>query len=217
MPDFEATLADLAPRDRYKLLTAIVIPRPIAFVTTLGPDGTVNAAPFSFFNVFGEDPPLLVLGINAKAEGALKDTAAHIRRTGEFVVHLVDEALGEAMNLAAVDFPPEMSEPEIAGLALRPSRHVQVPRLEAAPFALECRRFVTLEVANGRHLIIGEVIAVHGRDGLVDPATLRIDLDAYHPVGRLFANLYARQREVYELRRESFAEWSAKRGKTAGE
>ena len=217
MPDFEATLADLAPRDRYKLLTAIVIPRPIAFVTTLGPDGVVNAAPFSFFNVFSEDPPLVVLGINTKAEGALKDTTAHIRRTGEFVVHLVDEALGDAMNLAAVDFPPEMSEPEIAGLALLPSRHVSVPRLEAAPFALECRRFVTLEVTNARHLIVGEVIAVHGRDGLVDPATYRIDIGAYRPVGRLFANLYARQREIYELKRESFTEWSAKSGGTGSE
>ena len=213
MAGFEAKLSDLASRDRYKLLTAVVIPRPIAWVTTIGPDGTVNAAPYSFFNVFSSDPPLVVLGIESKGEGLLKDTTANIRRTGEFVVNLVDEALGEAMNLSAVDFPPDTSEAEVAGLDLAPCRHVTAPRLAAAPFSLECRRYVTLEVTQERHLVVGEVIALHGREGLVDPQTLRINLEAYRPVGRLFANLYARQREIFELRRETFVEWKAKGSK----
>jgi flavin reductase (DIM6/NTAB) family NADH-FMN oxidoreductase RutF len=100
----------LDPALRYKLLVGVVVPRPIAFVTTLGADGQVNAAPFSFFNVFSEEPPLVVLGLQSKPDNSPKDTTANIRRSGEFVVNLVDEDLAEAMNLCAVDFPPEVSE-----------------------------------------------------------------------------------------------------------
>ena len=211
MAGFEAKLSDLAPRDRYKLLVAVVIPRPIAWVTTVGPDGTVNAAPYSFFNVFSSDPPLVVLGIESKGEGLLKDTTANIRRTGEFVVNLVDEGLGEAMNLSAVDFPPHTSEVEIAGLDLVPCRHVTAPRLAAAPFSLECRRYVTLEITQERHLVVGEVIALHGREGLVDPKMLRIDLEAYRPVVRLFVNLFVRQWENFLMMLETFVVWCVKR------
>ena len=96
----------LPAQDRYKLLCALVVPRPIALVTTLGPGGIVNAAPFSFFNVFAEDPPLVVLGLQSRPDGSLKDTSAHIRDTSSFTVNLVDEALAERMNICAVDFPP---------------------------------------------------------------------------------------------------------------
>src|SRR5947209_20366983 len=102
--------AAMAQRDRYKLLIGLVIPRPIALVTTLGPTGIVNAAPFSFFNIFSESPPLAVLGLQARPNGGLKDTSAHIRDRGAFVINLVDEALGRQMNQCAVDFPPEVSE-----------------------------------------------------------------------------------------------------------
>ena len=98
----------LAQRDRYKLLISLVIPRPIALVTTLGPTGVVNAAPFSFFNMFSESPPLCVLGLQCKHDGGLKDTSSHIRDRGAFVVNLVDEALGAQMNTCAIDFPPEI-------------------------------------------------------------------------------------------------------------
>ncbi len=98
MSDLSYDLATMEQHDRYKLLISLVIPRPIALVTTLGPTGVVNAAPFSFFNVFSEDPPLVVLGLQAKPGGGLKDTSAHIRDRGEFVVNLVDEAIGEQMN-----------------------------------------------------------------------------------------------------------------------
>ena len=145
-----------------------MIPRPIALVTTLGPTGVVNAAPFSFFNMFSESPPLCVLGLQRKPDGGLKDTSAHIRDRGAFVVNLVDEALGEQMNICAIDFPPEISEIDAAKLTLLPSEKVEIPRIAEAPAALECRHYTTLEVSRERRLAIGEIVHVHVRDGLWD-------------------------------------------------
>src|SRR6266487_3314181 len=122
-------LSELAPHDRYKLLCGVVVPRPIALVTTLDENGAVNAAPFTFFNGFSVDPPLVVLGLQHKPDRSPKDTTRNIHRDGEFVVRIVDEALSNAMNACAIDFP---------------SGDVGVPRLAAAPFALECRRHVVL-------------------------------------------------------------------------
>ena len=113
---FQADFTTLPAQDRYKLLCALVVPRPIALVTTLGPGGIVNAAPSSFFNVFAEAPPLIVLGLQSRPDGSLKDTSAHIRDIGSFTVNLVDEALAERMNVCAVDFPPGTSEIDAAGL-----------------------------------------------------------------------------------------------------
>ena len=117
----EFDLAGLAARDRYKLLGGLVIPRPIALVTSRSPAGHDNAAPFSFFNVLAEDPPIVVLGLGVAASGGAKDTTNNIRDTGEFVVNLVDEPIAQAMNLCATDFPPEVSEIEVAKLELLPS------------------------------------------------------------------------------------------------
>ena len=189
-------LRDLSPHDRYKLLCGVVVPRPIALVTTLDANGAVNAAPFSFFNIFSEDPPLVVLGLQHKADRTPKDTTRNIHRDGEFVVHMVDEALASAMNDCAVDFPAGESEVAATGLETLPSVDVRVPRLAAAPFALECRRNVALAFGPGRELLVGEVLRVHARDGLVDAANMYVDLAAYRPIGRLFANLYTYQREV---------------------
>ncbi len=205
------SLFDLSPHERYKLLCAVVVPRPIALVTTLDENGAVNAAPFSFFNVFSEDPALVVLGLQHKADRAPKDTTRNIDRDGEFVVHMVDEALALAMNDCAIDFPSGESEVAAAGLATWPSVDVKVPRLAAAPFALECRRSVALSFAPGRELLIGEVLRVHARDGLLDRATLHVDLAAYQPIGRMFGNLYSHQRDIFTMERESYAQWHARR------
>ena len=121
--------AELSATDRYKLLGGLIVPRPIALVTSHSPDGRVNAAPFSFFNVFAEEPPLVVLGLGISPLGGAKDTTLNIRDTGEFVVNLVDEPIAEAMNLCAIDFPPEISEIEVAGLDLAPSEAVAPPRI----------------------------------------------------------------------------------------
>jgi flavin reductase (DIM6/NTAB) family NADH-FMN oxidoreductase RutF len=200
-------MSELSGPLRYKLLSSLVVPRPISFVTTVNEKGVVNAAPYSFFNVFSEDPPLVVIGIGRRADGSLKDTALNIEANGEFVVNLVDEGVATAMNVAATDFPPDQSEIDPAGLDLVPSSLVAPPRIAQAPAALECRNHTTLLVATDRRLVVGEVLAVHTREGLVDPGNLRLDLDAYRPVGRLFANLYCRTRDTFELVRMSYGDW----------
>lgn len=202
---------DLAPRDRYKLLCAVVVPRPIAFVTTLDENGAVNAAPFSFFNVFSEDPPLVVLGLQHHPDGRLKDTTRNIHRSGEFVVHMVDEPLADAMNTCAVEFPSGESEASALGLATEASAEVSVPRLAAAPFALECRRQVSLAFSPGRELLVGEVLHLHAREGLLDPARMYVDMAGYRPIGRLFGNFYATQRDTFAMERESYGDWQARR------
>jgi flavin reductase (DIM6/NTAB) family NADH-FMN oxidoreductase RutF len=197
----------------------VVVPRPIALVTTLDTNGAVNAAPFSFFNVFSEDPPLIVLGLQHKADRTPKDTTRNIHRDGEFVVHMVDEALAAAMNDCAVDFPSGESEVAAIGLATSPSVDVKVPRLNAAPFAMECRRSVGLAFAPGRELLVGEVLRIHARPGLVDTANMYVDFDAYRPIGRLFGNLYSYQREPFTMARESHTQWNARKhnGKPSGD
>jgi flavin reductase (DIM6/NTAB) family NADH-FMN oxidoreductase RutF len=199
----------LSERDRYKLLISLVIPRPIALVTTLGPTGVVNAAPFSFFNMFSESPPLAVLGLQVKAGGGLKDTAAHIRDRGEFVINLVDEALGAQMNQCAVDFPPEVSEIDAAKLTTLASEKVKTPRIAEAPAALECRHYTTLEVSATRRLAIGEVVHIHVRSGLWDTQKMRIDMTQYRPLARLYGNFYASLSEPFTHVRQSYEEWAA--------
>lgn len=213
MPDLSLKFADLEPRQRYKLLCGLVVPRPIALVTTLSPTGVVNAAPFSFFNVFSEDPALIVVGLQHNSDGTPKDTTRNIQISSEFVVNLVDEAIAEAMNVTATEFPPEESEPVIAGLEVAPCVLVKPPRLAAAPAAFECRRKVGMAFGPQRELLIGEVLGVHVREGIVDPATLNVDFAALAPVGRLCGNMYARQRDLFELKRISYAEWRKQRGK----
>jgi flavin reductase (DIM6/NTAB) family NADH-FMN oxidoreductase RutF len=201
------SFADLAPYERYKLLCATIVPRPIALVTTLGPDGTVNAAPYSFFNVFSEDPALIVLGLQHKPDHSPKDTTRNIARSGQFVVNLVDEALAEGMNVCAIDFPSDVSEVAVAGLSLKAGIEIPVPHIAEAPFALECRREVSLAFGPQRELLVGEVLRLHARPGLLDGERLRIDTGAYRPVGRLFGDSYARQGDRFTLERPSYADW----------
>jgi flavin reductase (DIM6/NTAB) family NADH-FMN oxidoreductase RutF len=206
---FQVELATLSARDRYKLLCALVVPRPIALVTTLAPNGSVNAAPFSFFNVFAEDPPLVVLGVYTRDDGSLKDTSAHIRDMGSFVVNLIDEPLAARMNTCAVDFPPGVSEIEPAQLTTAPGVTTPVPRIVEAAAALECRHYQTLQVSAARQLCIGEVLHIHAREGIVDPQRLYVNLEAYKPVARLFGNLYAPLGKAFELKRQTYSEWLA--------
>ena len=159
----ELDFAGLPARDRYKLLGGLVIPRPIALVTSRSPAGHDNAAPFSFFNVLAEEPPIVVLGLGVAASGGAKDTTNNIREVGEFVVNLVDEPLAEAMNLCAIDFPPEISEIEVAGLDLLPAERVQVARIAQSPVHLECRRLMMLQPGRERYIILGEVVAACSR------------------------------------------------------
>jgi flavin reductase (DIM6/NTAB) family NADH-FMN oxidoreductase RutF len=204
-------LAALPASERYKLLAGLVVPRPIALVTTQSTDGRVNAAPFSFFNVFAEEPALIVLGLGLSPTGGAKDTAVNILATGEFVINLVDEPIAEAMNLCAIDFPPEISETEVAGLDLLPSRTIAPPRIAQAPVNLECRHYETLQAARERYLVVGEVLAAHVKEGVVDPATLRVDRDVYAPIGRLFGGGYVRTHDRFEMPRLTYQQWLARR------
>ena len=183
---------NLQPRDRYKLLAGFVLPRPIAWVTSIGPGGVVNAAPFSFFNVFAEDPPLVMFAVNKRPDGRLKDTWLNIQRTGEFVVNLTDEPLAQAMHDSSGDFPPDVGEPDYLGLKLAPSTRVAVPRLADAPWAMECKVWKTMNVKDNRHLIMGEGVNFYIRDELWDPDTMRVHMERYHPIGRMFADRYCR-------------------------
>jgi flavin reductase (DIM6/NTAB) family NADH-FMN oxidoreductase RutF len=205
--------AQMTPLDRYKLLCGVVVPRPIALVTSKDAAGRVNAAPFSFFNVFSEDPAQIVLGLQHKAAAEPKDTTRNLAQASEFVVNMVDEPLAETMSLCAMDFPPDVSEISELGITIEPGMRVSVPRIAAAPFALECRKTVSLAFSSSREILIGEVLAIHARHGLTDPASLRTDPDRYRPIGRLAGAAYCRQGPVFELQRLPFAEWR-KRGET---
>ncbi|MBX2854860.1 MAG: flavin reductase family protein [Rhodobacteraceae bacterium] len=193
--DFE----ELTPTERYKLLTATVTPRPIALVSSLGPDGVLNAAPFSFFNVFAEDPALLMIGLNKRSDGAVKHTAENILQRREFVVNLIDEAIAEAMARCAAELPQGVSELSFAGLTSAEPNWIKTPRIAEAPFSFECRLHQHIKVSEERDLILGVILGMSARDGLIDTETLRLVPSRFHPVGRLYANHYSRQRDRFDL------------------
>lgn len=193
--DFER----LTPYQRYKLMASLIVPRPIALVTTLSESGVVNAAPFSMFNMVGEDPPLVMLSVNVhNSAGRLKDTAAHILRSGQFVVHLCDEPMAEAMHRCAVEAPPEVSELALVGLHTQASKVLPVPTIAEAPVAFECVLHEHLSNAS-RHVFFGRVLALHAREGLVDTATWRVRLQDYFPVARFGASFYVTTRDRFAI------------------
>ena len=207
MPEIDVRFADIAADRRYKILCSLVIPRPIALVTSISEVGLVNAAPYSFFNVFGDTPPIIALGLHRRPERTLKDTTANIHATREFVINLVDEALAEAMSITAIDFPPEVGEIAAAKLALVPSTDVKVPRIASAPAALECRWVHSVSFTADRELLLAEVVRAWTRDGVMDDK-FNVDFAAYQPVGRLYYNLYTRKPEVFEMQRIAYADWA---------
>lgn len=195
-----ADFAALSAHDRYKLLIATVMPRPIALVTTHSKTGVLNAAPFSFFNVFSEDPALAVLGLEARRDiDRIKDTTANIEDTGELVINLVDRAISEPMAACATQLGPDENELDFAGLTALPSRKVEVPGIAEAPVRLECTLFEMRQITARRHLCIAEVVAVSAREGIIDPETLHVNLDSYRPIGRLMGDGYAELGEVFDI------------------
>lgn len=204
--------AKLQPIERYKLLCGVVVPRPIALVTSVDADGRVNAAPFSFFNVFSENPAQVVLGLQHKADRAAKDTTRNIASAKTFVVNMVDEQIAEMMNLCATDFPPDVSEIDALGIETAPCHHVEVPRIVAAPFSLECRKMMSIAFTDTRELLIGEVLAVHARENLADPTNFYVDANAYRPIGRLAGSSYCKQGQVFDMKRVTYGEWRSRRG-----
>jgi flavin reductase (DIM6/NTAB) family NADH-FMN oxidoreductase RutF len=185
----------LSAKERYKLLSAVVIPRPVAWVTTVNTDGLVNAAPYSFFNVFGQDPAAIILGLE-RSDGTAKDTERNIEATGEFVVNIATLDLVDQMVGTAAAYPSDVSEAEALGLDLVPSSKVVPPRLAAAPVAIECVRLLALSLSAERSIMIGRAVSMAARDGLVDTETMRVHWDGDYPVARLFADRYARLTEI---------------------
>jgi flavin reductase (DIM6/NTAB) family NADH-FMN oxidoreductase RutF len=201
----------LPPPDRYKLLVGSVVPRPIAFVTTRDADGHNNAAPFSFFNVFSADPAIVVLGIEKRNSGPLKDTVRIIRETREFVVNLVSEEIAERMNICAVDFPEGTDELTEAHLTAAPAVVVKAPLIKESPVNMECRLMEELRFGpeGSRSLVVGEVLYFHIRDDAVN-ARGHVNLDALRLVGRLAGNSYVHLSDRFDMKRMSHAEWLAK-------
>ena len=201
--------ATISAENAYKLLVSTVVPRPIAWVTTQDTDGTLNAAPFSFFNAVSGNPPIIVIGIGGREPGDIKDTGGNIRRTGEFVVNLVSNQLAEQMNITAIDFPKQVNELAEARLTTPPSARVKPPRIAESPVSLECERLVIVEIGVDRAIVLGKVLAIHIADAFVlDPARCYVDTPALELIGRMHGRgWYARTTDRFDMPRIDVKDW----------
>lgn len=197
--DFSA----LSPLDAYRWLASSVTPRPIAWVSSRSPEGVANLAPFSFFQVISDNPPTLLVNVNTRDDGSLKDTLRNAQASGELAIQLVSFAQAEAMNASAAVLPHEVSEFEHCAIASTPCERIDVPRVVGAPVTFECRvaqiQPYPAQQPNS-HLIFAEVLLAHIDDALLteqgrlDP--LQLDL-----VGRLGGSAYCRTRDVFNMQR----------------
>ncbi|MBN8535242.1 MAG: flavin reductase family protein [Rhizobiales bacterium] len=199
--------AKLSGRERYKLLIGAVVPRPIALVTTIGLDGIINAAPFSFFNCLSADPAILALGVEYKPSREQKDTGRNVRDTKAFTVNIVSDAILEAMNVCAVPFPSGVDELEQAGLSANAGRAVPCPWIAESPVAFECRHHSTLEIGTSREIILGEVVFAHIHSRVINLANLHIDPAKLDAVGRMGGHAYAPTRGAFDLKTMSVEAW----------
>ncbi|HEY0917770.1 flavin reductase family protein [Devosia sp.] len=191
-------VASALDRDRaYKLLTGVIVPRPIAWVTTLSLQGVVNLAPFSAFTLVSSEPPMVGMSISRK-NGVLKDTARNIRQRREFVVNIVDDTMADKVHMSGTEFAPETSEVDVLGLDLLDGEHVGVPRLAAAQASLECRFSTCVNFGRGdSEFTVGEVLAFHVRDELYCDG--KIDTARLRPLCRIAGPSYAAMGAVTTL------------------
>lgn len=197
--------ATLRWQDAYKLLIGAVVPRPIAFVSTVSPAGQPNLAPFSFFSGVCANPPCLSVAIMRRPDGTKKDTLRNIEATGEFVVNVVTEAMAVGMNETATEFPPEVNEFTVGGFTPAPAVAVRAPRVAESPISLECRLLQVVELgasAGSGSLVLGQVVYGHVRDDLYREG--RIDVEQLRPVGRLAGNGYTTLGRTFELVRKPY-------------
>lgn len=201
-------MEQLAADKRYKILTATVTPRPIAWVTTVSENGIVNAAPFSFFNVMGHEPPTVALGLLA-GEGRFKDTATNILETCEFVVNLVSEANARAMNVTCIDAPPDIDELVLAGLTPVASHAIRPPRIAQSPVSFECRVLTSLVTGPRQTAVIGRVVGAHiDASAVQDNERCHIDTQALGLIARMHGRgWYARCTDLFQMERPSWAQW----------
>lgn len=191
--------ADHDTRELYFLLNSLVVPRPIAWISTRAADGTRNLAPHSYFTVAASAPPSV-----AFTSIGDKDTVRNVRATGDFVVHVADHALVERMNVTAADAPPDVSEFDLAGVTASAADVVDSSLVAEAPVALECRLDRIVEVGNGR-IVIGEVVVFHVAERLWDERG-RVDPERLDAVARMGGSTYATTRDRFELRRPTYRE-----------
>jgi flavin reductase (DIM6/NTAB) family NADH-FMN oxidoreductase RutF len=209
MDTLEYNISQMKAPLRYTLLISLITPRPIAFISTLSDKGIPNAAPFSFFNLMGNDPPIVAIGIgkDVTRKNDLKDSGYNIQKTKEFVINIVNESILEQMNMTSIDFPPEVDEFEIAGLTKLPSIKVKPPRIAESPANLECRLASTVEIGNTR-VVLGEIIYLHIKKEFLDHENQTVLTDLISPVGRMHKNsVYTRTTNLFNLPRISFKEW----------
>jgi flavin reductase (DIM6/NTAB) family NADH-FMN oxidoreductase RutF len=202
---FEA--AKLEPIEAYKLLAGSVVPRPIAWVSTIDRQGVRNLAPYSFFTVASANPPVLCFcpSVREPKNGlrAMKDTLANIRETGEFVVNIVDEALVEAMNQSAAQVAPEDDEFVLAGVTAMDGVSVRAPRVAESPVQMECRLREIVEVSTlpmGGGLVLGEVVQFHLSRAVLEPG-MHVNAEKLQAVGRLAGSDYIRLHDRFSLER----------------
>jgi flavin reductase (DIM6/NTAB) family NADH-FMN oxidoreductase RutF len=195
----EIEVAGSKPLDIYRLLLSCVTPRPIAWVTSIDLEGRVNLAPFSFFNAFGADPPVVVFAPNRKSDGSKKDTLANVEAAGDFVINAAVADLAEQVNLSSKDLPHGESEVELTGLSLAPSRKVKTPRLAESPLHMECVLRQVLTIGKS-HLVIGEVVLFHVDDSLLDEQG-RIDPRKVRTIARLGGSYYCHTSDLFEMQR----------------
>ena len=194
------------PYNIYKLLIGSILPRPIAFVSTMGADGIYNLAPFSFFTAVSANPPAIAFAPLLSMDGKRKDTLVNAERLGEFVVNVVSEDIVRPMNETSADFPPEIDEFEVSGLTPIPSDVVAVPRVKESHIAMECKLRQIVEMSSlpmGGSLVIGEVVRFHVDEDYFND--FRIDVDKLRPVGRLAGFSYTRTTDRFELVRPGAA------------
>jgi flavin reductase (DIM6/NTAB) family NADH-FMN oxidoreductase RutF len=189
--------SDITEKEVYKLLIGSILPRPIAFVSTIGEDGP-NLAPFSYFTCVSTSPPMVAFSLQPGPYGP-KDTLRHIRENGEFVVNIVSRSFIDKVNIAATDFAPGINEFEQAELTETPSLLVKPPGVAESLVNLECRKYTILELGKDT-LVIGEVVSFHVNDDVL-LERYRIDLDKLDPVGRLAGNLYSTCENRIEIKR----------------
>jgi flavin reductase (DIM6/NTAB) family NADH-FMN oxidoreductase RutF len=212
MPIMEFDFSALEPQSRYRLLTNFIGPRPIALVTTRSEAGHNNAAPMSFFNVFSHDPPIVVLGIQPKLTGEEKDTMVNIRRTGEFVINMVDMALSEQMLICGLGFDNEVDEMSMAQLTAKPCSKIDASYAAQSPCAFECRVERLIDYPR-RTLVLGEVVHMHVHNECLDEEGRYVDPDRYQPIARLHADNYITSDRQFVLKAPPITDFTAPDGK----
>jgi len=186
----------------YKVMVSSIVPRPIAFVSTVNPEGIYNLAPFSFFTAASINPPVVCFCPLRRADGRQKDTLNNIQQNGDFVVNIVSEEFIEQMNATSAEFPPDVDEFRVSGLTPVPSDLVKAPRVKESHVSMECRLFRIFEISDrpsGGSIVTGEIVRLHVDDTCID--NFRIDPDKLRAVGRMAGTTYVRTADRFDLAR----------------